>query len=71
MQVFAARLGVVDVYGDVVLRHRLDRDPVRSLHHQPVNSDVLDVVVVPVIGIARDDAGLVDVVAAVATVQSK
>jgi hypothetical protein len=57
--------------GDVVLRHGLNPDPVRALHHQPVAPDVLHVVVIPVVGVARNDAGLVDVEAPVAPVEAE
>ncbi len=60
-------MGEVD--GDVVLGNRLNADAVGTLHHQPVDADILDIVIVPVVGIARDDAGLVDVEAAVSTIE--
>ena len=60
-----------DMDSDVVLRHGLDADPVRPLHHQPVDADIFDVAIVPVIRISRDDAGFVDIIAAIAAVQAK
>ena len=54
-----------------MLRHGLNSDAVRALHHQPVDPDVLHVVIVPVVGVARNDAGLVDVEAPVAAVEAE
>ena len=52
-QIFAARLRMRQVDRDIVLRHGLDADAVRAFHLQPVAADVLDVVIVPIVGIAE------------------
>ena len=56
---------------DIVLRHGLDSQAVRSLDLQTVYSDVFDIVVVPIVKIATDRARLVDEVASVAAVETK
>ena len=56
---------------DIVLRHGLDSQAIRSLDLQAIYADVLDIVVVPVVRIAADRARLVDEVAAVAAVETK
>ena len=56
---------------DIVLRHGLYGDAVRPLHHQPIDAHILDIVVVPIVRVARDDASLVNVVPAIASVQTK
>ena len=53
-QVLAALFGMRHVDCDIVLRHGLDAQPVRSLDLQAIDADVLDVVVVPVVEIAAD-----------------
>jgi hypothetical protein len=45
--------------GDVVLRNGFDADPVRPLHLEPIHADILDFIVLEIIGIPADDAGLV------------
>ncbi len=57
--------------GDVVLRNGLDADPVRPLHLEPVHADILEVIVFEIVGISADDAGLVDVEATVAPVETE
>ena len=59
-KILAARLGMGDVDGDVVLRHGLDAEPVGALHLQAIDADILDVVIVPIVEVAADDARLVD-----------
>ena len=53
-QILAARLGVGNVDGAIMLWLDLNAEPVRAFHLQAVNTDVLDVVVLPIIGIAAD-----------------
>ena len=70
-QIFATRLRMRQVDRYIVLRHGLNADAVGAFHLQPVNPDILKLVIVPIVGVTRDGARLVDVEAAVAAVQSK
>ena len=70
-QVLAARFSMRQLDGDVVLRHGLNPDPVRALHHEPIAPDVLHVVIIPVVGVARNNAGLVNVEAPVSPVEAE
>src|SRR5690242_14023072 len=54
-----------------MLWHGLDSQAVSSLHLQAIYSDVLDIIVVPVVKIAADRASLVDKIAAVAAIETK
>ncbi len=71
MQVFATRLGVVDVPGHVVLWLGLYPNPIGAFYLQTIDPDILDVVVLPVVGIAADDARFVEEEARIAAVEAK
>ena len=45
--------------------------PIRALHLEPIDAHVLDVVVVPIVEVAADEARLVDVETAVAAVEAE
>jgi len=70
-QILSPLLGMVEMDGDVVHRDRLDPEPILALHLQPVDAHGLQVLVVPVVRVAADDAGLVDEEAAVAAVEAE
>ena len=69
-QVLSACLGVGEVGGDVGLGDRLYGEGVGAFHLDAVDADVLDIVVVRVVGITADHACLVDEVGAVAAVEA-
>jgi hypothetical protein len=71
VQVLAALFGVGQVDRDVMLRHSLDADPVATFHLQAIDADILDIVIVPIVGIAADDTRFIDKVAAIAAVEAE
>ena len=67
-QILAAGLGMFELQGDVMLRHGLNAQTIAPFHLQPIAAHILQVVVVPIVRVAADDAGFVDEEAAIASV---
>jgi hypothetical protein len=59
------------VNSDVVLRNRLNRELSAPLHLKAIDSDILDIVVVPVVGVAADDTSFVEEETAIAAVNAE
>src|SRR3979411_780459 len=68
-EVLALLLGLAQVLGDVVHRHRLQGELAFALDLDAVEADVLLVGALRVVGVPGDDGGLVDVEAAVTVVE--
>jgi hypothetical protein len=66
-----APFGIGEMDGDIVLWHGLDADAIAGIHPQAIDADVLDVVVVLVVGITAGYAGLIDEIAAVAAIDAE
>ncbi len=70
-QILPALLGVPQMDSNIVLRNWLNVEFVAALHLHSVDPDILYIVVVPVVGVAADDACLIEEEAAVASVESE
>jgi hypothetical protein len=67
--VLTSFLDVRQMGRDIVLRNRLNRELPAPLHLYTIDTDILNIIVIPVVGVAADHASLVEVEATVAAVE--